>query len=152
MDKQIYFDLLKDPRWQRKRLEIMKRDNFACVMCNDKKHTLNVHHDYYIIDKAPWEYDDKDLRTLCEDCHYLISKCSSNIDPLHKVIYKNENSNGDIVYILAWPYNIDIYIKTKEGNVNHIVHFTDMYIQEISNFLEAWQKDLQTQTNIKNPS
>ena len=30
---------------------------------------LNVHHKYYIKGKAPWEYEDDALITLCEDCH-----------------------------------------------------------------------------------
>lgn len=30
---------------------------------------LNVHHRYYIKGKAPWEYEDDALITLCEDCH-----------------------------------------------------------------------------------
>lgn len=30
---------------------------------------LNVHHKYYIKGKAPWEYEDDALVTLCEECH-----------------------------------------------------------------------------------
>jgi len=30
---------------------------------------LNVHHNYYIRGKKPWEYPDDALVTLCEDCH-----------------------------------------------------------------------------------
>ncbi len=30
MDKQQYASKLKDPRWQKKRLEILQRDDFAC--------------------------------------------------------------------------------------------------------------------------
>lgn len=42
-----YYEMLKDPRWQKKRLEIMERDEFACRDCGDKESTLNVHHTYY---------------------------------------------------------------------------------------------------------
>lgn len=31
--------------------------------------TLHVHHNYYIEDRFPWEYDDNALITLCSDCH-----------------------------------------------------------------------------------
>lgn len=65
-----YFELLKDPRWQRKRLEIMERDNFTCQECEDTEATLNVHHKAYAFKKmAPWEYPDDWLITLCEGCH-----------------------------------------------------------------------------------
>ena len=64
-----YYELLKDPRWQRKRLEVMQRDGFRCLDCDDDAKTLNVHHIRYRRGKKPWEYDDGDLETLCEDCH-----------------------------------------------------------------------------------
>ena len=31
-----YSEKLKDPRWQKKRLEILERDNFRCQYCGDK--------------------------------------------------------------------------------------------------------------------
>lgn len=64
-------DQYKDPRWQKKRLEIMKRDDFACRSCGDKESTLNVHHAYYEKGKKPWEYPDSILITWCEKCHKL---------------------------------------------------------------------------------
>ncbi len=64
-----YADKLKDPRWQKKRLEVMKRDGFACSCCSDTKSTLAVHHRYYISGRLPWEYPLWSLRTLCEMCH-----------------------------------------------------------------------------------
>lgn len=64
-----YSDLLKDPRWQKKRLEILQRDNFQCRCCESKTKTLHVHHSYYIKGNDPWEYDNAVLLTLCEDCH-----------------------------------------------------------------------------------
>jgi hypothetical protein len=64
----------KDARWQKKRLEIMNRDGWACVSCGAEGEgvTLNVHHAYYESGKAPWEYPDDVLNTLCEKCHERI--------------------------------------------------------------------------------
>lgn len=59
----------RDPRWQKRRLEIMDRDNFSCVDCDDSESTLNVHHAYYVKGREPWEYPPFALSTLCEDCH-----------------------------------------------------------------------------------
>lgn len=67
-----YEDLLKDPRWQKRRLEIMQRDNFTCQHCGNGLNdgiSLNVHHIRYRRNLMPWEYDDTDLTTLCEKCH-----------------------------------------------------------------------------------
>jgi 5-methylcytosine-specific restriction endonuclease McrA len=64
-----YDELLKDPRWQRKRLEAMQADKFTCQMCFRSDKPLNVHHKKYIQGAAPWEYDTSDLITLCEKCH-----------------------------------------------------------------------------------
>lgn len=56
-----------DPRWQRKRLEILQRDDFTCVKCGDNSSTLHVHHLRY--SGEVWEVDDSDLQTLCDSCH-----------------------------------------------------------------------------------
>lgn len=68
--KSEYAEKFKDPRWQKKRLEILKRDEWMCDVCGDASSTLHVHHRYY---KAwgtdPWDYPDEALQTLCELCH-----------------------------------------------------------------------------------
>jgi hypothetical protein len=69
MTRSDYADKLKDPRWQRKRLEILQRDNFTCLDCGAKRATLHIHHCFYIYGKDPWDYEDRTLRTLCDECH-----------------------------------------------------------------------------------
>jgi hypothetical protein len=66
-----YSSKLRDARWQKKRLEIMQRDNWTCRSCgaNGEGVTLNVHHAYYITGRSPWEYPEYSLFTYCEDCH-----------------------------------------------------------------------------------
>jgi hypothetical protein len=64
-----YSEKLRDPRWQRKRLEILSRDNWTCQACDEKEDTLHVHHLKYLRGRDPWDYEDKDLITLCEYCH-----------------------------------------------------------------------------------
>jgi 5-methylcytosine-specific restriction endonuclease McrA len=64
-----YAEKLKDPRWQKKRLEILQRDNFTCRACEDSSKMLHVHHVFYEKGNDPWDYQNNDLITLCEDCH-----------------------------------------------------------------------------------
>lgn len=63
-----YADKLRDPRWQKKRLEVMQRDGFRCRDCGDTSNTLHVHHCFY--EKGgPWDTPSGLLMTLCEPCH-----------------------------------------------------------------------------------
>ena len=64
-----YSEKFKDPRWQKKRLEILERDNWTCQICGDIKSTLNVHHKIYFSNQSPWEYGNSLLATLCDNCH-----------------------------------------------------------------------------------
>jgi len=64
-----YKNKLKDPRWQKKRLEILERDEWCCQVCYDGESTLHVHHKLYEKDKDPWDYDNDYLITLCDVCH-----------------------------------------------------------------------------------
>lgn len=67
--RERYRQKLLDPRWQKRRLEILSRDAWTCQICSDSKSTLHVHHRYYLPDKEPWEYCNEALVTLCADCH-----------------------------------------------------------------------------------
>jgi hypothetical protein len=64
-----YSDKFKDPRWQKKRLEIFNRDNFKCCYCGETQKSLNAHHLCYIKGYDPWEYKDIFILTLCQECH-----------------------------------------------------------------------------------
>lgn len=66
-----YAEKLKDPRWQKKRLEILSRDNFTCSNCGDTELTLHVHHVVYFKGDEPWEATNDTLDTLCSDCHKI---------------------------------------------------------------------------------
>jgi hypothetical protein len=65
-----YSDKLKDPKWQKRRLSILNRDEWMCQKCYDNGSTLHVHHRRYSNEyKDPWDYPDNLLVTLCETCH-----------------------------------------------------------------------------------
>lgn len=64
-----YSRLLRDPRWQRKRLEVLSSAEFKCQACGDENSPLHVHHSFYEKGSMPWEYDTPTLWALCESCH-----------------------------------------------------------------------------------
>lgn len=84
MAKTSYGQKLRDPRWQMKRLEVLKRDNATCQMCGDKETELHVHHKSY--HGNPWDAPDEELQTLCKHCHAAISKAFNSDTAIHGVI------------------------------------------------------------------
>ncbi len=66
-----YSELLKDPRWQKKRLKVLEYAKWRCQFCGNKNdRTLHVHHSYYTRGKTPWQYPDGSLVALCDACHH----------------------------------------------------------------------------------
>ena len=64
---------LLNGNWQKKRLEIMNRDEFRCLNCHASDN-LTVHHLHYETGLKLWEYDNESLVTLCNDCHNSLHK------------------------------------------------------------------------------
>lgn len=63
-----YAEKLRHPSWQKKRLQILERDNWACTICGSKVRNLQVHHLVYA-KRDPWDYPDCVYQTLCDLCH-----------------------------------------------------------------------------------
>jgi len=82
MTKTEYAELLKDPRWRIKRLEILIRDGRKCTKCG-KTTTLQVHHKVYSTE-YPWDSKNEELITLCKSCH----EKTHNIKTKKSITYK----------------------------------------------------------------
>jgi hypothetical protein len=67
-----YSRKLQNPKWQKKRLEIMQRDKFKCIICGCNDKELHVHHRWYQFGKEIWDYPDTCFETLCFECHEYI--------------------------------------------------------------------------------
>jgi hypothetical protein len=78
-----YSDKLKDPRWQKLRLQVFERDKFTCQCCQDTEETLTVHHLEYAKSGDPWDVPIESLLTLCDNCH---SECEKILRKLRRVI------------------------------------------------------------------
>ena len=95
MKRKSFEEQIKDPRWQKRRLEIMQRDEFTCQMCGDKESTLHVHHIKYVSGRNYWEYNDWEMITLCAECHS--AEHSAKVDFINGII-SDLNSIG-LMYI-----------------------------------------------------
>jgi hypothetical protein len=67
-DQIPYFEKLKDPRWQKRRTEVLQAANFTCEDCGAKDIELHVHHCIYEKGREPWEYANT-LICVCKNCH-----------------------------------------------------------------------------------
>ena len=64
-----YEKKLVSPHWQRRRLEIMQKNDFKCHFCGNADEQLDIHHLIYLRGRDPWEYDDPYLIAICHSCH-----------------------------------------------------------------------------------
>jgi 5-methylcytosine-specific restriction endonuclease McrA len=71
-----YSEQLNDPRWKKKRVDILRRDKHSCQMCGYFGPKVNVHHKKYT--GMAWEAPDEDLITLCKGCHRTTHKPELN--------------------------------------------------------------------------
>lgn len=63
-----YAKSLTDPRWQKKRLRILERDEWTCRDTGATDEELQVHHCWYS-KGGPWETPDEYLLTLTRTAH-----------------------------------------------------------------------------------
>jgi hypothetical protein len=137
-----YFEKLKDPRWQKKRLEILNRDDFACCFCGNSENTLNVHHLVYEKQRDPWDYEDSLLITLCEDCHksehdYRVENEKMLLNILKSNAYSCEDiSNLYIVLQRGFLYPHEVMLSIfEEMSINE-----EFNIFVVDNFLKFKKK------------
>jgi hypothetical protein len=102
-----YKEKLLDPRWQKKRLEVLSRDNFTCQLCVENHNSLYVHHKTYVWGKDPWDYDIINLVTLCYDCHKLETQSKEDI----KIMINNLQMDGIPLLHISEDIKNKIYLK-----------------------------------------
>jgi len=111
-----YFEKLKDPRWQRKRLEVLQDRSFECEECGDRESTLHVHHPAYRKNIEPWDYHTDELMCVCENCH---KRCHYESDILTSILTEirlDINQRSNVLFITGFlaaisqdgPFNIKV--------------------------------------------
>jgi hypothetical protein len=86
--KKSYAEKLKDPRWQKKRLQVLNQDEFTCQSCYGTDVELHVHHIEYT-QQNPWDEPLYNLITLCKDCHKEIAGKQIEFKEIGGAILKN---------------------------------------------------------------
>jgi 5-methylcytosine-specific restriction endonuclease McrA len=81
-----YFERLQDPRWKKRRDEIVARDGFTCVRCLLALRPLEVHHRWYT-KPNPWDEPEYNLETLCDKCHDKEHADDNNIFTLRQFVH-----------------------------------------------------------------
>ena len=120
-----YAEKLKDPRWQKKRLEIMSRDKFTCQKCDDATKTLNVHHRYYFKGAMPWDYPDNALVTLCEPCHRIIE---ARVELMNREIHGRDYRQEMFLRILSAKNGEGPFSYPGcEWSIDSVVEFLEFY-------------------------
>lgn len=108
MTKTDYWERLKDPRWQRKRLEILERDEWTCQVCGEKEKPLHIHHKYYLPVTNPWDYQDDCLVTVCEECHENETKRRKDIDKLCLRALRTRFWGNDMIDIAEGIHGVEM--------------------------------------------
>ena len=124
-----YSKKLRDPRWQKKRLVIMERDEWKCQQCAASTTTLNVHHCYYVRGREPWDYEDESLVTLCEECHYneSVNFDNKNIDGFTLSLARYGISMSDIEWL---AYILDMESQHKPYRRDLLAIFSSLFTNE----------------------
>ena len=135
-----YAEKLQDPRWQKKRTQILNRDNFTCKLCGNTKQRLDVHHHLYEKGKDPWEYSDDVLDTYCKTCHKLVEfiKKSTPSVSVVKTFYKKHVENTLLVYVICMNKSkpiLVVYTIYHDNLIEHLVHIPSSVINIVSSLL-----------------
>lgn len=131
-----YTDSLKDPRWQKKRLEVFNRDNFTCQMCNSTTNTLVVHHFKY--NGEPWDIDSKHLLTICESCHAEEHKFRQSEEDDFIKILKEKSFTVDLI---SWLRIIFESSPLTADEITFVILNTIPANHKFGNFFESIQKE-----------
>lgn len=128
-----YSEKLRDPRWQKKRLEVMQRDDFTCLACSDKDSTLNVHHKQY--HGNPWDAPMGSLETLCERCHEKrtrLNKLALNMSTKRFFEFSNkfEESALSLKMRNLWPAILVDLKRFSDYGIYSVNSIEFMYIDE----------------------
>lgn len=132
MNKKEYQKLLRDKRWKERRIEILERDSYKCIKCGSSENLI-VHHKFYE-EKAPWEYSDEQLETVCKSCHKEHHRINGNSYKkyIQTVSYIADFTCEEDNEQLTGDFNIE-FISNEEIVKDTFEEYNNDFIQAINN-------------------
>lgn len=118
-----YNELLKSPEWQKKRLEVLTRDNFTCQSCGDEETQLHVHHKRYVYNNKPWEYNLNDYLTLCSGCHESVTLVKKEVKSIIDDFFNDTDSLSELKLLIS-----------------HLVYFSPAELNDITELIIEYKK------------
>lgn len=101
-NRSSYAQKLRDPRWQKKRLEVMQDRDFCCEICGDSESTLNIHHKQYLKGYEPWDYNIQQLSCICERCHHEYHNLPDLLGLVCSYLpIDGKNNRNEIAFLIA---------------------------------------------------
>lgn len=135
-----YVQKLQNPKWQKKRLDILSRDLFTCLLCGDKDTTLHIHHKEYLPGRQPWDYEDDNFQTLCKHCHAVSEHIKSFSDSVLAI--KKQYDPAIEAYVLLTVVNtykgIELFLfayNTKHEELTRIISFAEEDINDFQKLI-----------------
>lgn len=122
-----YYELLKDPRWQKKRLEVMNAAEFTCEVCGSTDRMLSIHHSYYEKGLKPWEYPSQSLHCLCDECH-------KNVQDFNALLQRQIGELDLTEHEIAYGYLLGLQMSSCPHVVAEVFSF-----EVAQGIADAWQ-------------
>jgi hypothetical protein len=141
-----YSEKLKDPRWQRRRLEVLAAANWTCQECQSSDQTLHVHHNFYRSRTEPWEYPDHALRVVCEECHELAEEQRREFKALSETLFDDpEGVSFNVNAVIGFMKALRMFnaLGTCPEHTETLAGYAPEY--GFARFWEGDQKDLSPQ-------
>lgn len=115
-----YAEKLRSPHWQKKRLEVLDRDNWSCKHCQDKETFFNVHHLKYT-DNFPANEPIENLITVCEHCHKYV--CHNKDVEIDEISFLEKTfTDWGICYLISFKTK-DIIMTVDKSERQDIIIF-----------------------------
>lgn len=132
-----YSEKLRDPRWQKKRLEILNRHQFSCTLCGDQETELHIHHKSYAMGAEPWEYEDDNLTSLCRYCHFI----TENLGSLPLIVAKRVFGDDVHFFVIhANPLKSITVFRVSVNNPEHIITIKEQTLDEMKSLFQDVDK------------
>jgi hypothetical protein len=132
--KEEYAEKLRNPKWQKKRLNIFNRDNWTCTICGDMETELQVHHTKYTVND-PWDELDYNLITVCCLCHQQIEGFKKVDEKVVNIFRSINKESGLGIEVVKLENSNSIYLHGVDAFAG--VNITKSTTEKLINFLKT---------------